>query len=636
MQSRLAFVATAVALSLVMNGARAEEAPAEAAPAAAAPAPARAETAAAPTDPVPEVVSPPPSAEATPVVAPEPVPVAAPESAPAPEPSPTPVVAAPIAPEPAAPAPAAQRFQYEVHGSYRISAIQQSDLVLGRSDTGSEAETLGQQRFFDHRLRLGGKASWGDLSFDLEFDLLNGLINVPCTGGCPEGAQVLPPLARPDGSPVRADPADPIRNRAYGLDPLNAYALRKASLQWRSKVGQFSIGATTNQFGLGLLANGSSAPIDAELADQRFGDRVLRASFATKPLQALSGALSQENLTALVGLDLLLQDETGALVLPLHAPDANDHFTKDVGLAFVLALRHQKSGYSSGLFFTHRAVTSRGATVLDPNVTAPFDARLSATVVDLFADYKHPVGAPEAKREWFVAGEGAVVFGSTNAVRNASCPGNSDDSHCAIVQGGGVVKAGIRDERISAELLGGYASGDGNPFDGKLTNFRFDRDFKAGLILFDQVMAWQTAAMVRRAGNPALVNVPSAGLELLSTSGAITNALFLQPTVKVKVLPHTQLVASALFARAPQPFLDPYWTNRTSVATNPFGAAAGQSYGAEFDVGANYVRPLTKGAQLYVTLAGGYFVPGDAFRTASGGPAMPNVYLVKARTAVTF
>ena len=29
-------------------------------------------------------------------------------------------------------------------------------------------------------------------------------------------------------------------------------------------------------------------------------------------------------------------------------------------------------------------------------------------------------------------------------------------------------------------------------------------------------MAWQTAAMVRRAGNPALVNVPSAGLELLS------------------------------------------------------------------------------------------------------------------------
>lgn len=513
----------------------------------------------------------------------------------------------------------------ELHGSYRLAGWMQPDLALGLRDIGAPRDMLGQTGFLEHRLRAGALLSYGDLSFDFELDALNGLLAVA------PGDQLLAPIAGPEASPARAELADPLRNRAYGLS-LNSLAVRKASLRWKTKLGLFSVGATVNRFGLGMLANGGDAPIDAELADQRFGDRVLRAFWAMKPLQAIG---IDEDFTAVIGADLLLQDETGTLVRPASEWDTKG-FTRDVGVAFVLALKHVKGGYSSGLFFTHRRVSSPGASVLDPNVTAAFDTSIRATVVDLFADYKHALGDPEKKREWFVAAEGAVVTGSTNTVRNNACAGNTEENRCSILQFGAVARTGVRGEKVSFDLLGGFASGDGNPFDANLSNFRFDRDFKAGLILFDQVIAWQTAAMVRRAGDPLLLNVPNAGLELLSTSGAITNALFVQPTVKVRATSHLQLVASLLWARAPQAYLDPLWTNRTSRQTNPWGVAAGHNYGAEFDAGANYSRELAEGTKLHFGLAGGYFVPGDAFAIDDAGHRIDPVWLVKARTAVTF
>lgn len=528
----------------------------------------------------------------------------------------------------------AEELKAEVHGSYRLTGLNESDLQLGRRDTGLDAERLGQTTFLEHRLRAGALLTYGALSFDFELDALNGLLDAHCVDGCPGGAQVMSPLSGPDGAPARADVADPLRNRSYGLS-LNSLAVRKASVRWRSSAGVFSVGATTSSFGMGMLANAGDRPLFEELGDQHFGDRVVRAFWATKPLAFLSGGRLDEELTTIVGFDLLLQDETGSLVRPA-AEWAKNGFTRDRGLAFVLALKHRKGGYSSGLFVTRRSVTSPGATVLDPNVTQPFDVNIAATVVDLFADYRRALGDAADKRELFVAAEGAVVTGATNAVRNASCPGTSDATGCDILQLGGVVRGGVRDEKLSADLMVGFASGDGNPFDAKLTNFRFDRDFKAGLILFDQVMAWQTAAMVRRAGDPALVNVPSAGLELLSSGGAITNALFVQPTVKYRPFAHTQLVGSVLWARAPQAYLDPYWTNRTSAQTNAFGVAAGHSYGFEADLGANYDRELSGNVHLLFGLAGGYFLPGDAFAVDASGKRMDSVYLVKARSAVTF
>jgi hypothetical protein len=517
----------------------------------------------------------------------------------------------------------AARLKTETYGSWRVVGTNVSQLELGRRDGAEPLDLLGPQKLLEHRLRAGAVLKWRKLEFDVELDALNGLVNTPVEG-------LLPPLSA-EGAPTRADVIDPVRGRRYGTD-LNSLALRKASLIWHSDIGQFAIGATTNHFGMGLLANDGAGPLDGQLADQRFGDRVLRASYATKPLYYLSKGRIEEDVTSLVGLDLLLGDETATLVRPA-TEWSQKGLIKDRGLQFVLALKHRRGGYGSGLFYAHRRLTTDGSAGLDPIVTSSFDAGLDVDILDLFVEYKRGLAGGSA---WNVAAEGAFVTGDANLVRNAACPGRGASDRCTVQQGGAIARGGYSQGALSLDLLGGYASGDGNPFDAKLTNFRFDRDFKVGLVLFDQVMAWQTAAMVRRAGDPSLANVPTAGLELLSTSGAVTNALFVQPQLRWQLAGHTKLTASALWAKSAQGVFDPLWSNRTSSLTGPFGQPAGRNYGVEFDLGLDDTRALDAKRQLVWGIAAGHFLPGDAFATDASGHTIAPVTLVKARAAVLF
>jgi hypothetical protein len=517
----------------------------------------------------------------------------------------------------------AARLKTETYGSWRFAGSDVSQLELGRRDGAEPFDLLGPQKLLEHRLRAGAVLKWRKLEFDVELDALNGLVNTPVEG-------LLPPLAA-EGAPTRVDVIDPVRGRRYGTD-LNSLALRKASLIWHSDIGQFAFGATTNHFGLGLLANDGGGALDAQLADQRFGDRVLRASYATKPLYYLSKGRIEEDVTSLVGLDLVLGDETATLMRPSTEWPSKGLF-KDRALQFVLALKHQRGGYGSGLFYAHRRLVNDGSAGLDVTVTRPFDAGLEVDILDLFAEYKRTLASGSA---WNVAAEGAFVTGHANLVRNAACPGRTDAERCTVRQGGAIARGGFSQGPLSLDLLGGYASGDGNPFDAQVTNFRFDRDFKVGLVLFDQVMAWQSAAMVRRAGDPSLANVPTAGLELLSTSGAVTNALFVQPQVRWQLSAQTKLTASALWAKGAQGVFDPLWTNRTSTLTGPFGQPSGRNYGVEFDLGLDDTRSLDARRSLVWGLAAGHFVPGDAFATDTSGGTMAPVTLVKARAAVVF
>jgi hypothetical protein len=206
---------------------------------------------------------------------------------------------------------------------------------------------------------------------------------------------------------------------------------------------------------------------------------------------------------------------------------------------------------------------------------------------------------------------------------------------CKVLQGGFAARAGVSYGILSADLLGGYASGDGNPFDDQVTNFKLARDFQAGFILFDQVVAWQSAAQVRRASDPLLTNGPPAGVELLSTNGAVTNAVFLQPTVKVRVHPDLVLLASVVWARAAVPYADALWTTRTGKATNAFGQSAGLNYGVELDAGANFKKKLGA-VTAHAGLAVGVLLPGDAFAMDASGKTMDAVHRVKVRLGVWF
>lgn len=526
------------------------------------------------------------------------------------------------------------------HGNYRLLFWNQSDIPLGIRGPGAAQETLGTTNFVEHRLRAGTQLRYGNFQFDFELDVLNGLVNAPSEG-------VLTGIPGPEAGAPRPEPADPLRNRAYGLN-LNSLAVRQAMVTYRTSVGQFAFGATTFGWGQGMLSNNGAGKknaegrevLDAEFGDKRYGDRSIRAFYATKPLSLFSGGRITENFTAVLGADLVLQDETAKFIRATH-----DYHRANEGAGFlekaiqdqsyqaVLALRHERGGYSSGLFATRRWLYFPTKPLQDAYVTRPFATDLQVWALDLSVDYKK---ALTDKVSVYGAVEGALVTGSTNYVRNASCPGNTDESRCDILQQGGLARVGVSAFGLTLDLLGGYASGDGNPFDANVTNFRMDRDFKVGLILFDQVLAWQSAAQVRRAADPTVTNEPSAGLELLSTAGAVSNAFFINPTLRFEPIEGLNLMGGVVWGLAPERYTDAFWVNVTSDKTNLFGAPAGRNYGYEFDLGASYTHEIAKGIALNVGVQAGYFLPGDAFAIDDAGHTMAPVYLAKVRTAVVF
>lgn len=515
-------------------------------------------------------------------------------------------------------------LEYEFNGNYRVLGWNQSDIALGTNYPGEHSDLLGRQTFFEHRLRAGSTLRWSSFEFELEFDVLNGLLNAPADG-------VVAAYPRPEGALPGPELADPLRNRSLGLD-FNSAAIRKAYLTWKSPIGNFSVGPTTFTWGTGMLSNGGGAQLDDQYGDQRFGDRTFRAMYATKPLYFLSGGRITEDFTAGIGADFLLQDETGRF----RRADAfgGPEFVEDLGVSGIFVLRHARGNYNSGLFVARRQLWFPHVDT-GPQQTG-YSTDLGVWAFDFFVEYKQQI--PALGGEFYGAFEGVHVTGDTNHVRNLSCSGQNAESRCNISQQGAVAKVGVVGDVVGWELLGGYASGDGNPFDENVTNFRFDRDFKVGLILFDQVMAWQSAAAVRRAADPELTNGPAAGVDLLSTGGSVTNAIFIQPTVRARLSRHLTFRSSVLWARSPQRYTDPLWTNRNSAKTNAFGAPAGQNYGVELDVGLDYRRPI--GSHDFIFgVHGGYFAPGNAFEMADGVDGfrrMDPVYLVKARTGFVF
>jgi hypothetical protein len=517
-------------------------------------------------------------------------------------------------------------FVTQLHASYRLVGSEQTDVQLGRRDTGAAVDTLGHRLFPEHQLRIGARTAKGALELIFDADLLKGLVT---TGG---GDAVLASPVVPQGGAPGPLLADPLRNRAWGVN-LSSLSIRQALLRWKTQAGLIGFGATTYNFGQGMLANGAGTPeepgFDRDLGDQRFGDRVLRGSFTTR-LPWLFGA-GPDELTFVLAADLVLQDSTATLVRPFADWSKQGVFA-DRAVQGLLGVVYQRKEGQVALVISRRQTFFAETQPLDSLASVPFGTDLGVWVFDFAAGGRTKL---EAGPELTGALDAVLVAGSTNHIRNDSCRGNGDTDRCRVLQGGAVARGALRSGIFTAELLGGYASGDSNPFDDQVSNFKFARDYQVGLVLFDQVLAWQSAAQVRRASDPLLTNSGPAGVELLSTNGAVTNAIFVQPTVKVQPLQDLELVGAVLWARAPTAYADAFWTSRTGVLTNAFGQPAGANYGFEFDLGANWKHRFDR-FSVHAGLAGGLLLPGDAFVVDATGKKMDAVHRVKARCAVWF
>ena len=152
---------------------------------------------------------------------------------------------------------------------------------------------------------------------------------------------------------------------------------------------------------------------------------------------------------------------------------------------------------------------------------------------------------------------------------------------------GGYLSVGLDNDKLIAGLAGGFGTGDSETDDDVLKTFTFDRDFNRALILFEENLPTL---------EPGVMNEENGGRDYsyVRTSTALSNVLFLQPTVGYHLFPELKATATMFASQA---------------AKLDANEEAGKGYGLEFDAALRY-DPFP---HAWFQARAGYWMPGRYF-----------------------
>jgi len=369
-------------------------------------------------------------------------------------------------------------------------------------------------------------------------------------------------------------------------------------LEWRPSFGVLRAGQMGSHWGLGILANDGAH--DQIFGDSLYGDISDRIAFATKPFFP-AGGIGEDIVVALAG-DFVFRDSNSSVY------DGDETFQG------VLAAFYQKDDRMLGLYGVYRDQTdTRGS-------------YLRVWAADLFARWPFEM-AKGVKTD--LSFEGALVSGETSIPQTADFPVQD------VRAGGAAAIVGVETQRIRAEFEFGWASGDANTFDDEQNRFVFDADHNVGLVLFDEVLAWQSARAATLAQDPDLSGRPARGAELLPTNGGVAGANYVNPRVRFAPVPWGDLRAGAVLAQATSDVVDPFRQKASGGAQNSQGGDSDKrDLGLEVDLGFE-LRWETEPTTLHGGAQAGMLFPGGAFDDEEGEPMDP-VGLVSLRLGLTW
>ncbi len=449
----------------------------------------------------------------------------------------------------------------------------------GRTD---QAANLGQNQFVEHWTRLRPELSLGEhFRVVAAFDLARAVV--------------------PDAP---AQSVELAREPRTSLLPYGLFDLRQLFVEWRSPIGLLRVGQQAYHLGLGILANdGDQTPL---FNDYRQGDLVERVALATRP-----GGANSDWVVAVAG-DLVYRDRLVKLT------------DGDIALQGVASVFYQPHGCAAQCDRRRVGVTATYRDVSFANGTS-----LTAFVADLHARWHWP--APDHEGTVFAGFEAAMVLGSTDAARSLTAATQR------IVQFGGAAEFGIeRDGRYRLAIEAGWASGDRNPLDDVQRQFVFNPSHRVGLLMFPEVLAWQSARSASIASDPSLAARAANGAALLPTQGGVAGAAYVNPTARVNLGRDVDLRAGAVIGVATTDVVDPVAVQLQGAARNYRGGdPSRRDLGVEFDLGVNARFPLPGNVALTGGVQGAVMLPGHAFDDAAGR-AMPTQALATARLGLTF
>lgn len=514
-------------------------------------------------------------------------------------------------------------LDFDLSAYYRFRATGRSDILTHQTVPGlSQFEQYGlpEETLGTHRLRLKPKITWAEkYSINLEMDVFDGLVfNKDRSERFILQHQEEPMLHR-EGSQI------------------DSFELTRFWADIETPAGLIRAGRQGSDWGLGMLANGGNG-FDDDFGDNHYGSTVDRVLFATKPFSVFKKLAGGEKpasdpLTLALAYDWSVYED----------PSANED-DDDVNM-FVGALLYETEPITCGLYAVYRNLEHHPSAEDRARVPAenrPEDETLEAAILDVFGRVNFEVSDDLT---FFAEGEFAYVTGETNLTTSIiySDPDLDLFPESDVEQLGWIVKAGARYapyrqwlQSIEGDIEAGYASGDDNPFDDEVRAFHFHPDYNVGFILFEDVLAAQsaTAAFNLLDGRDVDYNfggpVKTPGADLLPSDGAITNALYIKETVRYRPVERLETILSILYARAAQDVVDPFNDGNFAGGfgtVNPLGGdARNREYGWEIDFGVSYnlgFNPFVReaderGVGMVVGLQAGHLFVGDAFEDGFG------------------
>ncbi|MGH7282332.1 MAG: hypothetical protein ACRELY_12455 [Polyangiaceae bacterium] len=504
--------------------------------------------------------------------------------------------------------------RFQIHGEYQLRYQTMSSFPLDVSTSvlqahpNATADSLGQNNFVTHWIRFTPRLQVRDnVQIIGQIDLVTGLVL-----------------------------GDRAHDVSAGMTPRDDYnGFSNVQPRWlyadlTTKIGVFRVGQQPSHWGMGILANdGDHASL---FGDYRYGDISERVLFATKPLGKESPFI------VVVAGDLVYRDQNATLT------------RGDQAFQGVFAAIYDQGQNQLGLYGVYRDQRR------DQNATdfSSYTDKITVGVLDAAGKFAAPV-VYGSDTYVFGQAEAATILGSTNELRTNAQALSGDTT--AIRSYGGAAALGVvhatrgcccngeckdADVKKWGDFVGqvelGYASGDADPYDGTEHRFTFNPNHKVGLILFDEVMRWQTARAATAAQDPLLANSnrPPPGIDLLPSNGGVFGAQYINPTFLFRPRKWLDLKAGMVIAQATADVVDPLRiATQGSYVNYRGGDPHRHDLGEELDLGTEVRVPLEYKLTLQLGAQGGVLFPGGALADAMGA-GMKTPWLAIGRAGLQF
>lgn len=455
-----------------------------------------------------------------------------------------------------------------LHLSYRTWARQYEPISFGFGRRGERRGT----RLLHQRLRVSYDRSAGSFRGVVEADFATGTLA---------------------GEPVRTDPASARTGTrptdAAFVTPEGWVSPRRAYVQYRDRRNGFGkLGLQTSHWGLGIVDHDGTRSRLQLFGAPYGGDRYFR--FIAGP--AFSGPST--SIVVAAGADLVYRDDRTALQM---GETTVRGFT-------VAILRTERSSF--GLYGVGRSRRGSGGSI-------------HTSTIDAFAEHRW---ADSESWTYRAAAEAALQF------RGEPPPPEANDRDRIRSTGAGVateLQADYPPENLHLRLRSGLATGDSDPGSPTRTSFRFDPNYRVGIVLFDHYLPAASRESYRRLTDPRRSARPPPRADSVVSEGGVENAMYLHPAVLIGEREGWLTGIGVVGARSVTPRSAPAQSlDNGGVPTGIAGQSpASYDLGWELDGAARYRHRFDIGLALEARAEFGILFPGSAFASESGSSAPP-------------